>query len=329
MKRRAKFRVASPPLAGLLLVFLFACGQRETAPEWSEPAALPAIQARVSDDSPRVGDVVDVELRISAEARMQLPAWRELLHDQVRLLDQDTPSGRVDEDGVWRQNAKLQVALYSVTNVTLFAENRVQTRGEPPVEIELPHHTFTVTPLLTDEDAGPNPGNMELMDFRGPEAIRRFRRNLLLSLLGFVALALTLWFVLRKLREDNAPPPPLPKWDHIALRKMRELHQSEVWTSGDADGSAVALSAILREYIENRFKIHAPELTTEEFLQEAARRQPWDDEEQRELTAFFTAVDRIKFAAERPEREVLDSLMQAAERFVRVTGESHAAEVGT
>ncbi|MCC5849547.1 MAG: hypothetical protein JJU29_15810, partial [Verrucomicrobia bacterium] len=116
-----------------------------------------------------------------------------------------------------------------------------------------------------------------------------------------------------------------PKWDHIALRKMRELRHSPLWESGDADGSAVALSAILREYIENRFKIHAPELTTEEFLQEAAERQPWSDEDQTELIGFFTAVDRIKFAAERPGREALDALMQAAERFVLVTGESEVS----
>ncbi|MCH8514315.1 MAG: hypothetical protein LAT83_22055 [Kiritimatiellae bacterium] len=314
-----------PIAAGLLLVLAFGCARKDTAPEWPEPETLPAIQARVTEDSPRVGDVVDVELRISADERLQLPAWRELLHDQVRLLNHQTPAGSADEDGIWRQKANLQVALYSVTNVTLFAENRVRTRDEPPVDIDLPHHTFTVTPLLADDDAVPNPGNMELMDFRGPEAIRRFRRNLLFSLIGFIALALTLWFVLRKLREDNAPPPPLPKWDHIALRKMRELRHSPLWESGDADGSAVALSAILREYIENRFKIHAPELTTEEFLQEAAERQPWSDEDQTELIGFFTAVDRIKFAAERPGREALDALMQAAERFVLVTGESEVS----
>jgi hypothetical protein len=302
-----------------LTLLLTAC-TRQPEPLFPEPDSLPAIQARVSNDIPRIGEVIDVNLRVTAEERVVLPAWSELLHNDIHILDQHSPSSTQTEDGLWQQSAHLRIALYRVTDITLFAEDRVDTLGDPPQTLNLPFISITVE-ALTDEDATPVLGNMDLMDFRGPEALRRARRNRWLSLLGLLAvIALILW-IRHRVNQRPAPPPPPPQWDKIALRQMEELRGRDIWVQADADASAVALSQILREYIEGRFDIHAPDLTTEEFLLEASDRQPWSDTEQTELEGFFRAVDRIKFAAERPGAEALNALMQAAERFVRVTGQ--------
>ena len=314
-----------PPLYLLIIpvLLLTACGRR-TELLFPEPDSLPALQAQVSTDTPRVGDIIDVSIRITAEDRLVLPPWSELLHEEVHLLDHRTPAATQDEDGLWRQQAALRVALYTVTDATLFAEDSLTTRNDPPQTLALPFIALTVEALTGEQDE-PGLGNMELMDFRGPEALRRARRNRWLSLLGFLTvIALILW-IRHRINQRVAPPPPPPQWDKIALRKMDALKTSDIWARADADASAVALSGILREYIEGRFDIHAPDLTTEEFLLEASERQPWSDSEQAELEGFFRAVDRIKFAAERPGAEALIALMQAAERFVRITGEGGPA----
>ncbi|MCH8529175.1 MAG: hypothetical protein LAT79_18815 [Kiritimatiellae bacterium] len=305
------------------LLLLSACS-RPPEPRFPEPDTLPALQARVSTGTPRVGDIIEVNLRLTAEDRLVLPAWSELLHEDVNLLDQRTPSATRTEAGLWQQEAELRVALYTVTNATLFADDSAQTRNDPPRTLNLPFIALTVE-ALTGEDDDPSLGNMDLMDFRGSEALRRARRNRWLSLLGLLLLLAILYWIHRRVSRRPAPPPPPLKWDKIALRKMEELRSEAIWIQADADASAVALSDILREYIEGRFNIHAPDLTTEEFLIEASERQPWSDTEQTELEGFFRAVDRIKFAAERPGAEALTQLMQAAERFVRVTGTGGAA----
>ena len=303
----------------LTFLLLLSAGCRQEPSEWVTPETLPDLQARLSTDTPRVGDPIEVNLRLTAETETTLPPWRNLLHEEIRILEESTPRAAVNDAGHWQKNTRLRIAVYNVTDLTLFSETTAQIHDDPPVDLSLPYIAITVD-ALTDEDALPSLGNMDLMDFRGPEALRRLRRNLLISLFSGILLLLILLWVADRLRKRPGPPPPPPQWDRIALKEIAELRQSDIWRRGDADASAVALSHILRHYIENRFDIHAPELTTEEFLHEAAARPPWPDEDQKSLEAFFTAVDRIKFAAERPGREALDDLMGAAERFVLVTG---------
>ena len=69
-----------------------------------------------------------------------------------------------------------------------------------------------------------------------------------------------LWWAFR--RPIKPPKPPAP--DAVAQRKLREawalLGTPALFTEAVAD--------ILRVYLEERFKAHAPERTTEEFLNE-------------------------------------------------------------
>lgn len=307
-------------LAPLLFLLLLGAGcRRPTESPFPPPDQLPALQARLSADTARIGDVLDLTLRISAESPLLLPDPLDWLDPRVRILERVSLETPPAESG-WIEERLLRVAVYEIADLELFAAESIETLDDPPQTLPLPFLSLSIEPLTGEDDTVPNFGNLDLMDFRGSEALRRARRNLLLSLIGALVLIAFLVMVWRRSGLQPPLPPPPPRWDQIALRRMAELRQKDIWISGDADASAVALSAILREFIEGRFHIHAPDLTTEEFLQEAAARQPWPDEDQQELTAFFTAVDRIKFAAERPGPEALQALMQAAERFVRVTG---------
>jgi hypothetical protein len=97
------------------------------------------------------------------------------------------------------------------------------------------------------------------------------------------------------------------------------------------DGWYVELSAIVRRYLENRFNLRAPELTTEEFLREARRSSELTREHRDLLTAFLEGCDRVKFAGYVPgESESLEALA-SARRFVeetRMTLEAGASEEG-
>lgn len=306
-------------ILGLLCSLLALTGCRRETDPWGEPGELPELQVLTGTDTVRIGDPIEVRLRLTAESPVTLPAWNTLLHEDIRILDDRSPSGARNEAGLWEQHTTLRLAVFDVGEILLFPESGIETEDDPPVELALPHFVLTVE-ALTGEDTEAAPGDMTLMDLRGPEALRRLRRNLLLSATAGILLLLALLYLAHRLRQRPAPPPPPPRWDKIALRAIAELRSRDIWVQGDADASAVVLSDILRSYIENQFRIHAPELTTEEFLHEAAALQPWPDEDQKSLEAFFTAVDQIKFAAARPGRDVLDELMRAAERFVHVTG---------
>ena len=79
-----------------------------------------------------------------------------------------------------------------------------------------------------------------------------------------------------------------------------------------------ALSEIVRAYVEGRFGLNATDLTTEEILSSLSR-LPLDPGHDRGLRAFLADTDRVKFAAHRPERGEITTLLDWARRFVEET----------
>jgi hypothetical protein len=307
-----------------LLILLAACRQPEPS-DFDPPESLPAVQVKVSNTEPRLGEIVDVQLRVSATERLALPPVADWLHPSIELLDSE--SRVLETEAGWRRDHHLKLTLFQITNITLFAESKVKSLNEEPIELELPFYSLSVQSVLEEEDAIPMFGREDLPDFRGSEAIRRYRRNLWISLGALLALLLLGAVIAWRIAHKPKPiPPPVPP-HLIALREMEALLKRDIWNKPDVDACAVALSFILREYIENRFDIQAPDQTTEEFLEAVEKSPPWSESEQAGLSRFFTVTDQIKYAAARPERDVLEDLLSAARSFVETTAEARPQEV--
>ena len=72
-------------------------------------------------------------------------------------------------------------------------------------------------------------------------------------------------------------------------------------------------------YLEQRYDIRAPELTTEEFLQVASRAARADGRASHAALAFLERCDRVKFAGYRPDAEESIDTLAAARAFVEDT----------
>jgi hypothetical protein len=107
-----------------------------------------------------------------------------------------------------------------------------------------------------------------------------------------------------------------------AVAKLAALQGRGAPTSDDADAWFVELSAIVRRYLERRYVIRAPELTTEEFLVVAAGRL--SAEHRALLEAFLERCDRVKFAGYRPDSDESIAALNAARAFVEDTREAAA-----
>jgi hypothetical protein len=104
-----------------------------------------------------------------------------------------------------------------------------------------------------------------------------------------------------------------------AVRRLAELEQRGAPDEAAADAWFVDLSAIVRTYLEGRYQVRAPELTTEEFLQEARRAAGLSAEHRDLLIAFLERCDRVKFAGYRPDADESLSTLRAARAFVEDT----------
>lgn len=104
-----------------------------------------------------------------------------------------------------------------------------------------------------------------------------------------------------------------------AIGKLRALEVRGAPTAEQADAWFVELSAIVRSYLERRYDIRAPELTTEEFLQVASRAPELTAAHRTQLSQFLERCDKVKFAGYRPESgESIDTLA-AARAFIEDT----------
>lgn len=104
-----------------------------------------------------------------------------------------------------------------------------------------------------------------------------------------------------------------------AVSRLERLLRAGAPEPSTADAWFVELSSIVRGYLEGRFGVRAPELTTEEFLQEARRAGSLSAQHRELLTAFLERCDRVKFAGYRPDADESLATLTAARAFVEDT----------
>ena len=112
--------------------------------------------------------------------------------------------------------------------------------------------------------------------------------------------------------------PVISPWE-AALKRLRDLRERQLAALGKYEQFYVDLSSILRFYVEDRYSVHAPEQTTPEFLEAAARSGFFSDEHQRLLASFLRHADRVKFARLEPTLEEMEESFAAVQRYIEET----------
>jgi hypothetical protein len=108
----------------------------------------------------------------------------------------------------------------------------------------------------------------------------------------------------------------------IARSRLDRLLARPSPTAEQIDAFYVELSGIVRQYLEDRFELRAPELTTEEFLASVGESPDLSGEHQALLRRFLRQADLVKFAQVRPQAEDVARSIEAAGRFLEETKES-------
>ena len=85
----------------------------------------------------------------------------------------------------------------------------------------------------------------------------------------------------------------------IAFGKLEILKGEKLWQEGKLKQYHSSLTDIVREYIENRYKIQALEQTTDEILW-SFRNVAIDEESKTKLKRVLVVADLVKFAKEIP-----------------------------
>jgi hypothetical protein len=149
-------------------------------------------------------------------------------------------------------------------------------------------------------------------------------------MLGFLlaGIALLIWKrFLRRLRQQFlAKPEPRPIPPHVRARQR--LHAALARIS-DPRWFCFEVSETARVYLEERFKLRAPERTTEEFLAELQTSRVLDQNQKNSLAEFLQSCDLVKFARFEPTETALRELHESAMRLVDETQFDPVAGVGS
>lgn len=193
-------------------------------------------------------------------------------------------------------------------------------RGERTEEVQGNEVTIEVQSVLPKEQGATDIRDIKPL-VRPPADLRPLYLGAA-SLVTLVALGLGFWFLLNRPKRRYTVPPPPP--DEVALRALDRLWARRDLQEGRWEPYYVELSAIVRRYLEERFDIRAPEMTTEEFLVAAGNDPRLTPSQRQLLAAFLHQADLVKFARAVPNLSDAEAAYRSARRFVDETKATRA-----
>jgi len=164
----------------------------------------------------------------------------------------------------------------------------------------------------------------DIRDIRGPESIYNLMYiYIALAIIGIIILIFLIIRLMKKMRrpQEIIPPPPRPAHE-IAYEALRELTGKDYLKTGRVRDYYFELSDIVRHYIEARFQLKAPEMTTEEFLATLKYSGVLNSEQKGDMKDFLSHCDMVKFAKYLPDEKEIELSYDSAKKLIDRTKET-------
>jgi hypothetical protein len=145
---------------------------------------------------------------------------------------------------------------------------------------------------------------------------------LLVAIIGILAWAIVR-FIRKFIRPDTGMETVInPDPAHvIAFRELEKLKEEQLWQKGAIKTYYTRLTEILRQYLENRFRVFSLELTTDETLDSLIKTGFKKDGSYKQLKTVLTGADLVKFAKHIPEPTENESQYKKSWDFIFATKE--------
>jgi hypothetical protein len=273
------------------------------------------LRFRVQTDKKAVDLIETLSLRVEAAApedvSVELPKLGVEL-GAFMVADYRTETPKLQDDGSMVYELPPLTARFTMpTQAGGKAGMEHELTTEPAkIEVRMPSEEFWEE-LDIDEAAELSP--LKKLQPSRPWWQRQWALALTAGLLLVLLVLVLLWRRRRRRQvvEERIPP-------HVkALAALQALVADDLIAKGDVEQFYHRISGILREYIEDRFGLRAPEQTTEEFM--AALRQgdsAFSKQQRGLLEDFLRHCDMVKFARHRPAAKEIQSTFDACKHFI-------------
>jgi len=294
----------------LLCISCFVCGARA-----AEDDNLIDVETAVDRAIINIGDTVTYSITVKAKKDIEVtfPVFDENLGD---LAVQDFGSKQKNLFGrqtltQWYKLDTYVTGSYTIPPAIITYKQRDENKWH---EIETEEVTVQVESFLSGAE-----DQTDIRDIKEP-------LHFPLKIYWFYILAGILLCVLgggifwcfRKVRRRAVITPRLPAHE-IAYAAFDELRQKDFIAQNKLKEYYSELSFIVRQYLENRFTIRAPEMTTEEFLSSVKDARVLTFDQKTLLRMFLESSDMVKFAKYGPLPEEINGSFDVAKRLVDET----------
>lgn len=286
------------------------------------------VSVQLAPTAPVIGDPVTLTLCVTAEKDVELlmPDFGQVL-ERFAILDFTTADG-IDGEGrtVVTQTYELQPprsGRQSIPPVMIeFVDRRDGAQPAPEgldaYELLTERLTFEVESVLPDDaavDLKKIPRLRDRLSLRGAESRSVWPWIVAIAVVAVAApFVWWLWMAARRRARRRSAY-------EIALARLQRLLSASVPATDRVDRFFVELSSIVRWYLETRFDLRAPELTTEEFLDTMSQSPDLTRDHQALVREFLRKADLVKFAHFQPDQADIDQSVAAAGRFLDETRE--------
>ena len=282
---------------------------------------------RLEPNSVRIGDPVTLTVEVTAESGVELlmPVFGSSL-ERFTILE-FVPREAIDDTGrtVSTQHYRLQAPAsgdHTIPAITIeFVDRRPGQRAAPEDEDayellteRLAFKVESVVPTGAGNDLKPVLGRLEALDLERAPRWPWAAAAVAFGIAGVLFLAVRRFST--HARRQSAYEIALTRLDALEARPRPDIEAM--------DAFFVELSDLVRRYLEDRFALHAPELTTEEFLDIAARSPDLTRHHRDVLKTFLVSADQVKFARFVPATADVETTLSAVRGFLLQTADDAA-----
>ena len=281
-----------------------------------------------SPDTSRIfiGDQIRFSITVDkpSNLRIALPFYKDSLCKNIEILSGPV----VDSSSV--QNGRIKIIEKYL--ITSFDSGSYQI---PPVFVEMKdekgikrfYSDYSRLKVMRVKIA-PTDTTAKIYDIIKPYRAPVTVGEILPWVLLVAVLAVLVWAIIRfirKLKKSTTGIEPVidPDPAHVvAFRELEKLREEKLWQKGEIKNYYTKLTEILRQYLENRFRVFSLELTTSETLEALVKTGFKKDSSYNKLKTILTGADLVKFAKYNPEPSENESHFQNSWDFVLITKEN-------
>ncbi len=275
-----------------------------------------------------------IEIVVKKGGKAELPETVDLDFGGLEIADVYNVPLRVDDEGNEVKGLKYRLTPlisgeYKIKpfKVKYYVDGDVAEDGKTLKEYNLSTDEITITVTsITDEKSQ----SLAVRGIQGPVNLEYHIDKLTVIIISsgmFVVLGLTMYYIFFYRRRKKIAVSRMVPAHVIAYEDMMKLKKLNLIEQGKIKEFYYIMSEVLRKYIENRFNINAPDLTTEEFLEKISLFHLLSDKQKGILKNFMEHCDLVKYAKLIPEDNDIQKVINTAMSFIEET-KSEEVKIG-